>query len=404
MPNKPAKPSLEHLARLTDETGLIQHAKFIIPDRFNGYCTDDNARAAIAMVKYLKKYPAEPQGPKLFEIYLSFLYHALKADKTVHNFMDYSRNWKSDEPVGDALGRTIWAFGSIIASPPDNAYVPVVREFFEDASNHIPQMSPRGMAYSILGQVECLARFPDAKETKETLAFAADRLVEHYKKHSTADWNWFEDILSYDNAILPAALFAAASALNDKTTSKNVIARSPSGTTKQSDCHSGESRNLHTATAWAKSPPYKRDCHAPKGLAMTSSISEDTHKYLEVAEKTCKFLLDNIYNGTHFSFIGAVGWYPKGKTRAQFDQQPIEVASTVLMLKAAYEATGDKEYLSLQKKAFDWFFGENDLRMAVYDSKTNGCCDGIGDGGVNINQGAESIVSFLLALLTLSQN
>jgi hypothetical protein len=340
MPKKTTKPSLEHLERLTDETGLIQHAKFIIPDRLNGYCTDDNARAAIVMAKYLKKYPAEPQALKLFEIYLSFLYHALKHDKTVHNFMDYNRNWKNDE-LGDALGRSIWAFGSIISSPPDDAYVPVVREFFEDASKHIPQMSLRGMAYSMLGQTECLARFPDAKETKELLAFAADKLVEHYKKHSTANWNWFENILSYDNAILPAALFTAGNVLNEK-------------------------------------------------------------KYISVAQSACKFLLDNTYNGRHFSFIGSIGWYPKGKQRAQFDQQPIEVASTVLMLKLAYEATGDKEYLNLQTKAFDWFFGENDLRMAVYDVKIGGCCDGIGDGGVNINQGAESIVSFLLASLFLT--
>jgi len=341
MTNKSTKPSLEHLARLTDETGLIQHAKFIIPDRFNGYCTDDNARAAIVMVKYLEKYPAEPQALKLFEIYLSFLYHALKADKTVHNFMGYNRNWKSDEPVGDALGRSIRAFGSIIATPPDIAYVPMVKEFFQDASKHIPQMSPRGMAYSMLGQTECLSRFPDARETKELLAFAADRLVELYRKSSTADWDWFEDILSYDNAIVPAALFTAGSVLNEK-------------------------------------------------------------KYTSVAQSLCKFLLDNTYNGRHFSFIGSFGWYPKGKARAQFDQQPIEVASTVLMLKLAYEATGDKEYLNLQTKAFDWFFGENDLRMAVYDVETGGCRDGIGEGGVNINQGAESLVSFLLATMFLN--
>jgi hypothetical protein len=340
MPPKTARPSLKHLARLTDETGLIQHAKFIIPDRLNGYCTDDNARAAIVMAKYLKKYPAEPQALKLFEIYLSFLYHALKADKTIHNFMDYNRNWKNDE-LGDALGRSIWAFGAIIASPPDDAYVPVVREFFEDASKHTPKMSLRGMAYSIFGQTECLARFPDAKETKEFLVFAADRLVEFYNKNSTNDWNWFEDILSYDNAILPAALFAAGNVSGNKN-------------------------------------------------------------YISVAQRACKFLLDNTYNGRHFSFIGSPCWYPKGKARAQFDQQPIEVASTVLMLKAAYEATGDKEYLNLQTKAFDWFFGENDLRMAVYDEKTAGCCDGIGDGGVNINQGAESIVSFLLAEMFLN--
>jgi hypothetical protein len=135
-----------------------------------------------------------------------------------------------------------------------------------------------------------------------------------------------------------------------------------------------------------------------------AAVALNEKKYLTVAEKTCKFLLENTYNGRHFSFIGSIGWYPKGKQRAQFNQQPIEVASTVLMLKAAYEATKNAKYLKLQRKAFDWFFGENDLRMQVYDIKTKGCCDGMGDGGVNINQGAESIVSFLLAALYIDND
>ena len=166
MPNKLTKPSLEHLKRLTDDTGLLQHAKFIIPDRSNGYCTDDTARAVVVMTKYYKQYP-EPEALRLFEIYLAFLYHALKPDKTVYNFMDYDRNWKQNKPAGDALGRSVWAFGSVISSPPDPAYVPVVREFFNDTSKHIPKMSPRGMAYSMLGLAECLRQFPNAKETKE---------------------------------------------------------------------------------------------------------------------------------------------------------------------------------------------------------------------------------------------
>lgn len=335
------QPSLEHLKRLTDDTGLLQHAKFIIPERQNGYCTDDNARAIVAMTKYYKQYP-EPEALKLFEIYSAFLYHALKPDGTVYNFLDYNRKWRTGESQHDALGRSIWAFGSVIASPPDSAYIPVIREFLDNASRHILSMPPRGMAYSILGLADCLQQFPDESEIKKLLIIAADFLVESYKKYSTPNWNWFEEIIAYDNAVLPAALFVAALALGEE-------------------------------------------------------------KYLKVADKTCSFLLENTYNGRHFSFVGSNGWYPKGKQKAQFDQQPIEVASTVIMLRGAYEATMNNEYLKLQRKAFDWFGGENDLHLPVYDFQTKGCCDGLGDGGVNINQGAESIVSFLLALLSITE-
>ncbi len=335
------KPSLKHLKRLTDDTGILQHAKYIIPDHQNGYCTDDNARALIVVSRYLKSYP-DLQARKLFDIYLAFLFHSLKPDKTVYNFLDYNRKWRTGESEHDALGRTIWAFGSVIAPAPNNDYIPVIKEFLYDTSKHIPTMPPRGMAYSILGLADYLRQFPEENEIKRRLTIAADRLVKLNKKYSSAGWNWFENIIAYDNAIMPAALFAAGLQTGEK-------------------------------------------------------------KYLDTAEKTCSFLLANTYNGRHFSFVGSNGWYPKGKQRAQFDQQPIEVASTVIMLRNAYQATMKKEYLKLQRKAFDWFLGENDISMPVYDFQTKGCCDGLGKDGININQGAESIISFLLTLLFLTE-
>ncbi|MBN1787133.1 MAG: glycosyltransferase [Sedimentisphaerales bacterium] len=336
------EPPLDHLKRLTDDTGIIQHAKFTIPERINGYCTDDNARALLVMTKYYKQY-SEPEALKLFETYLSFTCHAIKPDGTIHNFMNYNRNWWESEPAHDALGRSLWAIGNVIATPPAPLYLSVIKHFFDDAAKHIPSLSVRGMAYSILGLADYLQQFPGANEIKRLLAVAADYLIELYKKNSSRDWEWFEEIIAYDNAILPAALFVASLTLGEK-------------------------------------------------------------KYLKVAEKTCDFLLENTYNGRHFSFIGSNGWYPKGKSKAKFDQQPIEAASTVIMLRNAYEATMNPEYLKLQRKAFDWFLGENDLHVPVYDFQTKGCCDGLGVGGVNINQGAESMVSFLLALLNVVES
>ena len=335
------KPSLEHLKRLTDDTGLLQHAKYIIPDHRNGYCTDDNARALIVVAKYLKRYH-DQQAKKLLDIYLAFLYHALKPDKTVYNFLDYSRKWRVSESQHDALGRTVWAFGSIIAAPPNQDYNPVIKEFLYDTAKHIPSMPPRSIAYSILGMSECLNKFPNDRQTIELLTDAAELLVKNYNKYSSSNWDWLEDILSYANAIVPAAMFAAAKILNNRT-------------------------------------------------------------YFNIAEKTCAFLLKNTFNGRHFSFIGSNGWYPKGKKRAQFNQQPIEASTTVIMLANAYQTTKNKKYLTLQKKAFGWFFGENDIHTPLYDAKTKGCCDGLGEGGVNINQGAESTVSFLLALLSVTE-
>jgi hypothetical protein len=127
-------------------------------------------------------------------------------------------------------------------------------------------------------------------------------------------------------------------------------------------------------------------------------ITEDAN-YLDIAQRSCAFLLSNTFNGEHFSFIGCKGWYKKNGDRAYFDQQPLEVASTTMMLKAAFDATDDREYLKLQRKAFHWFLGENDLHIPVYDFKTKGCADGLEPAGLNLNQGAESMLSFLLSLL-----
>jgi hypothetical protein len=122
-------------------------------------------------------------------------------------------------------------------------------------------------------------------------------------------------------------------------------------------------------------------------------------RYTEVAQQTCDFLIGKTFNGKHFSLIGCNGWYERGRMRASFDQQPIDAASLVMMLRAAYHASEDVHYLLLQRKAFDWFLGANDINTPLYNFRTTGCYDGLIPGGVNINQGAESTLSFLLSLL-----
>jgi hypothetical protein len=256
--------------------------------------------------------------------------------------MNFDRTWRKNESGNDALGRVLWALGTVLAKPPSSAYLPIIKEYFENSAVCVEKQSPRGIAYAILGMSDYLKQFPQAGDIKRQMEIAADSLVAQYEKNNFPDWQWFDGALTYDIAILPYALFVAGFTLGNK--------------------------------------------------------------YLEVAEKTCEFLLANTFNGNHFSFIGCQGWYKRGGTRATFDQQPIEASSTVMMLMAAYDATQNNKYLILQKKAFEWFLGENDLHIPLYDFRTKGCSDGLMSDGVNPNQGAESTLSFLLSLLTIIES
>ena len=335
------EPSLEHLKRLTDDTGLFQHAKFTIPLRSEGYTTDDNARALIVATKHYALYH-KPETLRLLDRYLAFVLHASNDDGTVKNFMDFDRTWHKAEPVSDAIGRVIWAFGELLANPPSANYIHIAQERIDIAMPLIKKQYPRGLAYSILGLAGYLKQFPYADNAKSCITNTADLIAARFEENMRPDWPWFENILTYDNAMLPCALFTAGITLSNK-------------------------------------------------------------KYIELAKKICDFVLENTFNGSHFSFVGCQGWFPRGGKKAQFDQQPIEAAGTILMLDAGYKATKDKKYLVLRQKAFNWFLGENDLGIPVYDSKSKGCGDGLGAEGVSLNEGAESTLSFLLGLLTMQE-
>jgi glycosyltransferase involved in cell wall biosynthesis len=336
------EPALDHLIKLTDDTGLFQHARFTIPNRAHGYCTDDNARGAIATVKYYAQYP-DPQALRLLDIYLSFIMYAQNPEGTIRNFLDFDRSWLPNEPAHDGFGRSLWALGTILANPPSPAYLSVVKDCFDRSVGHVLQQSARGTAYSILGMCDYLRQFPGASDIKRQVELAADDLLGRHRESRHPDWDWLEEALAYDNAVLPHALFAA-------------------------------------------------------GLTL------DNEEYVEVATKTADFLLEATFDGDHFSFVGSRGWYERGKPRATFDQQPVEAAAMVMMLRAAYDVTKNARFLSLQRTAFDWFLGANDLHVPLYDFGTKGCSDGLMPAGVNGNQGAESMVSFLLSQLAIIES
>ncbi len=336
------EPSLDYLIRLTDDTGLFQHAVNTIPNRAHGYCTDDNARALICMARYCAQSP-EPMALELLTRYLSFVMYAQQPDGSVRNFMSYDRTWLEDEPAHDAFGRTLWAYGAVMAYPPSAEYMSVVKDRFDLSVHLVDRQYPRGMAYSMLGMAEYLRQFPGASDIKRSMATAADQLVAQYEENRHSDWDWFEDLLAYDNGVLPQALYVAATVF-------------------------------------------------------------DSRRYLEVARRTGDFLLRHTFEGGRFSFVGCNGWYHRGRAKAKFDQQPLEAAATIMMLDSAYQATSEKRFLVLQRSAFDWFLGRNDMGVALYDFRTGGCFDGLTPGGVNLNQGAESVLSFMISLLTVVES
>jgi hypothetical protein len=336
------EPSLSHLVRLTDDTGLFQHARFTIPNRAHGYCTDDNARGALAMVKHYALY-GDPQALRLLDIYLAFLMHAQNPDGSVRNFLDFHRRWWEDEPAHDGFGRALWALGATLAHPPAPDYLSVMKDCFDRATGHIPHQSNRGLAYCILGLCDYLKQFPGVQDIRQHIRQAAGRLIGCYRQAHATDWRWFEDFFTYDNAVLPHALFAA-------------------------------------------------------GLTLQNE------QWIEIAREAAEFLLKTTWRDGHFRFIGTQGWYERGKFPAPFDQQPVEAAATVMMLRAAYDATREDRFLQLQRAAFNWLLGANDLGLPLYDFRTKGCSDGLMAGGINGNQGAESMISFLLSLLSILEN
>jgi len=331
---------LDHFLRLTDDTGMLQHAMHTIPDRRHGYCTDDNARALEAMVR-LYRQRKDAVSLHLLEVYLAFLLHARREDGTFHNFMSFDRRFLSPVQADDATARAIAALGTLIAWPPMLSLAVLVRTIFREAVA-AACFSLRGRAYEILGLADYLRAFPDDADMRREMALAADEIMQAFHTVATPDWQWFEECVTYDNAVLPHALFVALRVL------------------KNSD-------------------------------------------YGKVAVDTCEFLLDTTYVGDRFSFVGCDGWYPRGGEKAQFDQQPIDAASMVRMLRVALDATGDTRYLGLERKAFDWFLGGNDGHIAVFDFGSKGCFDGLTPDGVNTNQGAESLISYTLAHLSIEE-
>jgi glycosyltransferase involved in cell wall biosynthesis len=334
--------SLAHINRLTDDTGIIQHAKFGIPNLKEGYCLDDNSRALL-MVLMAYRQMKDKRALELSPIYLSYIHYLQNANGTFRNFLSFNRNFLDEVGSEDSFGRTIWALGYLLGNAPNDAYYQTGKlVFFNAAPNFEKLKSIRGIANTMIGISYYLKSNPSDDTMTERLRNLANGLIKHYKENRAADWHWFESLLAYDNGILPLALLHSAEILNDEKITKTAI----------------ESMN---------------------------------------------FLTSHTLQDNYLSIIGNEKWYKKEGERSVFAQQPIDAMAMVLMYHQAFHVTNDKEYLNKLYTSFLWFLGENDLRMSLYDFETKGCCDGFESYGVNRNQGAESSLAYLISHLTVLQ-
>jgi glycosyltransferase involved in cell wall biosynthesis len=345
---------LNHVNTLTDDTGMLQHAIFTIPNRAEGYTTDDNARALIFSVlldqlggdqsgtEQLGK--AESANPDWPFRYLAFLEHAFNPEKKrFRNFLGYNHRWKEEQGSEDSHGRALWALGTLLARSTNQGLRGAAGRLFEVSLPAVVEFhSPRACAYALLGMQEYLHAYPGDRDAQRVRLALAQRLLEMYESIRRPGWQWFEDVVAYGNARLSQAMLLVGSAC-------------------------GNERML--------------------------SAGLDSLDWLMDTQR-CPI------NG-HFVPIGSQGFYRRGGEQARFDQQPIEAAGAVSACLQAHRVTGDHRWRSQAWSAFNWFLGDNDLQLPLYDSATGGCRDGLHPDRANQNQGAESTLSFLMALLEM---
>jgi glycosyltransferase involved in cell wall biosynthesis len=335
--------NLRHLRVMTDPTGILQHAMFSVPHYEDGYCLDDNARALLLMALLEDAGTRDVQTVMaLTSRYLAFVNHAFD-DRSgrFRNFMSYSRTWLEAVGSEDSHGRAIWALGAVVGRCKDPGKESLAGRLFRRALQAIEEFtSPRAWAFALLGIGEYLRAFRGDSSVQASQKLLAERLLALYLRSSSADWPWFEDRATYENARLCQAMLASGTWLHHE---------------------------------------------------------EMIHSGLRALE----WLLSVQALDGHFAPIGCNGFYRQGDSKAIFDQQPLEAWATVSACLEARRVTGDEGWVRHARHTFGWFLGQNHLQRPVYDDSTGGCRDGLHAERVNENQGAESTLSFQLALLEM---
>jgi glycosyltransferase involved in cell wall biosynthesis len=337
------QPKFDHLHRMTDDVGIFQHAYYIIPNRNEGYCTDDNSRALIAVLMAQNLSFEDDLLTNLDCRYLSFLIHAFNdKNNQFRNFMSYDRKWFEEAGSEDCHGRAIWSLGIAIGMGKMKEFADITINIFEKSVGSLLNCSsPRAWAFGLIGINAYLTRFRGDSNIKRVREELANKLFNCYCSNATDNWAWIENKVTYDNGKIPQALLISGQSL-------------------------------------------QRDDMIKAGLSCL--------------EWLLKVETDNF---GQFSPIGNNGWFLKGGEKAKFDQQPIEAQSILEACIEAFKITQDKKWIPEAKRCYEWFLGKNILNVSLYNHKTCGCSDGLMSAGINLNQGAESTLAWLLALLNI---
>ena len=330
----------DHLERITDSTGTFQHAIFTLPWFEHGYCTDDNARTLILACMLEEMQESETLINRIQTPSAAFLHHAFNPSTgRFRNFMSFDRHWLEETGSEDSHGRALWGLGTVVGRSAKPGLRSWAASVFERALPAVSDFtSPRAWAFTILGLHEYLRAFDGDLLANRMRHQLSDRLFDLFQQNRSPNWPWCEDIVSYDNARLPEALIMTGRWTNNRP---------------MLDC------GLE-ALLWLM-----QNQTAPAG---------------------------------HFRPIGSNGFWRKNSEPARFDQQPIEAAAAISACSEAFAATGNPIWKTYTDSAFEWFLGVNDLGLPLYNPSSGGCCDGLHEGRVNQNQGAESTLAFLISL------
>jgi glycosyltransferase involved in cell wall biosynthesis len=342
-PRELPQPKLDHIMRLTDDTGILQHANYIVPDRNYGYCTDDNARALIAVLMYQEVFSESKEITRLTYVYLSFLQDAFNEETgRFRNFMDYTRVWTEKTGSEDSHGRAVWALGEAASMCDQEEIRAFAVSLFKKALPAVGELtSSRAWAFSLKGLYAYQKRYKGDSDVRRMMELLSEKLFALYRQNSQEDWPWVADTVTYANAIIPQAMIISGQALHQE-------------------------EMLHVGL---------------ESLAWLVRIQRDPRGW--------------------FVPVGNAGWFQRGGEQARFDQQPIEAYHMIEACHEAYLATMDTAWLDHGVLCMEWFFGRNDLNLSLYNHTTGGCCDGLRPDGVNGNQGAESTLAGIMSLLNM---
>ena len=342
--------NLEHIKKMTTDFGIIQFSKINIPDLSTGYTLDDNARAMIAFCKHFE-LTKDPEDLKYIEIYLNFIKYCVTNDGKFLNYVNEKKAFTAqnfETNLEDSNGRAIWALGYLIQMDTLIPYrlVRNAYDIFDRVFRSLKNMhSTRAMAFTIKGLCNIYKQNPKLYIAENIHVFA-NRMVQMYKHESSKDWEWFEDYLTYGNSLLPESLAMAYAAL--------------------------------------QKPEYKK-----------------------IAIESFDFLLKNTFRGDKIKVVSNQNWIKKGENfikDKEGGEQPIDVAYTILALSTFFNIFKDESYLIKRERAFEWFLGNNHLHQIIYNPCTGGCYDGLEDTYINLNQGSESSVSYLMARLCIEKS